>query len=169
MELFGLLSTPPLQSPSCETFKGGNQGKPWENLLRPGPWSAPRLGSRTPRCKLITPSLSIGPALRVPVLLAGGDQALRPRIRIRIPRNSDPHTEFRGIAQLQYTLFVFCNLSSLYLLFLWLFTPWHTDRSLHYTPIHASISQRLGDDLSAPRTMRGHSHLGFMGCTVVFY
>ena len=32
---------------------------------------------------------------------------------------------------------------------LWLVSPWHTGRSLHYTPIHAPFSQRPGGELPA--------------------
>ena len=42
-----------------------------------------------------------------------------------------------------------------HLLFIWLFSPWHTDRSLHYTPIHALYSQRFGGELPAPLHQEG--------------
>ena len=33
--------------------------------------------------------------------------------------------------------------------------PWHTDKSLHYAPIHASNSQRLGGELPASLRLEG--------------
>ena len=77
-----------------------------------------------------------------------------------IPPDLRPHTEFRGIAPI---VFLFWFLS-FYFLFLWLFSPWHTDRSLHYTPIHAPFPAVNSLPLY---TMRGHSHLGCRGCTMV--
>ena len=50
-----------------------------------------------------------------------------------------------------------------------LFPPWHTDRSLHYTPINAFIPRDSGVNFLPLYTKRGHSHVGFMGCTMVFY
>ena len=51
----------------------------------------------------------------------------------------------------------------------WLFSPWHTDRSLHYTPIHALHSQRFGGELPAPLHQEGTQpprvnglHYGFL-------
>ena len=51
----------------------------------------------------------------------------------------------------------------------WQFSPWHTDRPLHYTPIHASCSQRLGAELPAPLHQEGTQltsvnglHYGFL-------
>ena len=58
---------------------------------------------------------------------------------------------------------------SLSSLFLWQFSPWHTDRSLHYAPIHASYSQILGGELPAPLHQEGtQPPIGLMGCTMVF-
>ena len=58
---------------------------------------------------------------------------------------------------------------SLVYLFLWLSTPWHTGRSLHYTPMHAFISLRPGGELPAPLHQEGTQpprvhglHYGFL-------
>ena len=54
--------------------------------------------------------------------------------------------------------------------------PWHTERPLHYTPIHASRKEKKeggkeGFYRAPPASRlvrrRGHSHLGFRGCTIL--
>ena len=88
--------------------------------------------------------------------MQGGGRTLK-RLQQRRPRRRDCRRRPRKHRGKQASLF------------LWQFSPWHTDRSLHYTPIHASISQRLGGELPAPLHHEGTQpprvhglHYGFL-------